>query len=244
MGIYCATHLKRLYATGVCEMYFQRVTRFSSSSRMLVKLRGHVVSVKVMWLFDSWCDFREVAWPCSDVTFGGMMWLRAGARRFNCFVFATGIALDMNYGKPQKIFSHSSQHIIDDVSPYFPGFQRFLGIFRAFYKLVTAGGILTGPPGPPFSTSASPCRQRDCDPAPYACFQHDLLQCWCKTCLSSTIWKEVVVESRTSLLRLWGCDRASAVSVKDDLSNSICIKCRHCAAQLWTIEMFICSICI
>lgn len=37
-------------------------------------------------------------------------------------------------------------------------FQVFNGsyLFRAFYKLATAGDILTGPPGPPFSTSASP----------------------------------------------------------------------------------------
>ena len=159
----------------------------------LNRLRYVGVSENGDWQIDheKW-PFQSVHW-WRTITFPG---------RFNCFVFATGIALDLNYGRPQKILSHSSQHIIDDVSPYFPGFQRFLGIFRAFYKLVTAGGILTGPPGPPFSTSASPCRQRDCDPAPYACFQHDLLQCWCKTCLSSTIWKEVVVESRTSLLRL------------------------------------------
>ena len=61
-------------------MDFQTLTRFSSYCRMLVKTRGHAVCVEVMWLFDTWCDFREVAWPCSDVTFGGVMWLRAGAR--------------------------------------------------------------------------------------------------------------------------------------------------------------------
>ena len=52
---------------------------------MLVKTRGHAVCVEVMWLFDTWCDFREVAWPCSDVTFGGVMWLRAGARIWGCW---------------------------------------------------------------------------------------------------------------------------------------------------------------
>ena len=61
-------------------MEFHTLTRFSSFWRMLVKTRGHAVCVEVMWLFDTWCDFREVAWPCSDVTFGGVMWLRAGAR--------------------------------------------------------------------------------------------------------------------------------------------------------------------
>ena len=61
-------------------MEFHAFTRFSSFWRMLVKTRGHAFCVEVMWLFDTWCDFREVAWPCSDVTFGGVMWLRAGAR--------------------------------------------------------------------------------------------------------------------------------------------------------------------
>ena len=53
---------------------------FFSSWSMLVKTRGHAVCVEVMWLFPTWCDFREVAWPCSDVTFGDVMWLRAAAR--------------------------------------------------------------------------------------------------------------------------------------------------------------------
>ena len=61
-------------------MEFHALNRFSSFWRMLVKTRGHAFCVEVMWLFDTWCDFREVAWPCSDVTFGGVMWLRAGAR--------------------------------------------------------------------------------------------------------------------------------------------------------------------
>ena len=64
-------------------MEFHAFTRFSSFWRMLVKTRGHAFCVEVMWLFDTWCDFREVAWPCSDVTFGGVMWLRAGARIFH-----------------------------------------------------------------------------------------------------------------------------------------------------------------
>ena len=74
---------------------------------MLVKTRGHAVCVEVMWLFDTWCDFREVAWPCSDVTFGGVMWLRAGARTTFYHHALVGFYCSIFFGaKEQFTFYH------------------------------------------------------------------------------------------------------------------------------------------
>ena len=84
-------------------MEFHALTRFSSFWRMLVKTRGHAVCVEVMWLFDPWCDFREVAWPCSDVTFGGVMWLRAGARTLH-YITLHYITLHYIHTYVQSIF--------------------------------------------------------------------------------------------------------------------------------------------
>ena len=106
MRILCEKHSTWLYAKDFYAREIPTLTNFFSSWSVLVKTRGHAVCVEVMWLFPTWCDFREVAWPCSDVTFGDVMWLRAAARTVphtsmywilkisQCFTLGLGISTD------------------------------------------------------------------------------------------------------------------------------------------------------
>ena len=52
--------------------------RYSPNCKIYIQILVTRVCVEVMWPLLEWCDFREALWPCKGMTFGGLVWVRAG----------------------------------------------------------------------------------------------------------------------------------------------------------------------